>query len=211
MLVVRKNTPARNNGQLVTTSGKVPEQLKQYVKAALGKQLELQKYDLGGQYPLTPLLNPFVMNLIPSANREGQVVNYDSIRFSWSLEDGGVTPVITYQARVLVFEWKSLSVPTAANILESPGAATGINSPYKFSHRQFYRIISDEVIMVNPNCAVGKHVTKIYKLGGSKKRYDDGVVPSATLGLMYVLAISDDPTINAPTWNYNIRTLFTDA
>lgn len=210
MLVPYAPRKAPKKNQLVPT-GKVPEQVKQYVKAQLSVALEPNHYDKSGSNPITPVIAPAVMNLIPVVNREGECVNMTSVRFSWTLTDGSSTALNTSEARVIVFEWKALRLPTASDILETLTGAAIVNSPHRFTMRQFYRIISDEKVLLNPNCAVGKSECRDIKLGGVKKRFDDGAVPPETLGLLYFLAVSDDATINAPVFNYNVRTVFTDA
>jgi hypothetical protein len=204
-------TPKRapRKGQLTTR--KVPEQVKQYVKSQFTRALELNFYDKSGSFGAAPTLQPGVMNLIPVANREGECVNFENVRFAYSLYDGSSTPVYTVNARVIVFEWKALRLPISTDILELTGASQVVNSPYRFTMRQFYRILYDKKVQINPSCAVGKTDVVDFKLKGKKVRFDDGVVPPETLGLLYYWVLSDDATVNQPLFNFTIRTTYTDA
>jgi hypothetical protein len=189
----------------------IPKGVKDYVKGQLTRALELNHYDTNGSFPATPTLQPQVMNIIPVANREGECVNMEKVRFSFFLEDGSATATYTAQARVIVFEWKALRLPTTADILETLGAAQIVNSPQRFTMRQFYRVLFDQKYSINPNCEVGPTVLREFNLRGVRKRFDDGVIPPQTLGLLYFLVVSDDLTVNAPTWNFNARVTYTDA
>lgn len=211
MLVPYTGPRKAKKAQLTVTTGKVPDQVKQYVKSQLAVALEPNTHDIAGSNPITPTIQPSAMNNVLATQREGSCVNMTSIRFSWTLEDGSSTALNTSQARIIVFEWKALSVPTSADILETLTGAAIVNSPHRFTTRQFYRIISDEKMLLNPNCAVGRSECREFKLGGVKKRFDDAGLPATTLGLIYFLAVSDDATLNAPVFNWSSRTIFTDA
>lgn len=191
--------------------GKVPAQVKDYVKNQLKVALEPVFYDKQGSFPIPPTSQPSVMNLIPSANREGERVNMDHVRFSFTIYDGSAIATYTSTVRVLVFEWKALRLPTTNDILESTAITQIIQSPHRFTMRQFYRVLYDQKFQVAQGSAPGATVVKEFKLKGQAKRFDDGAVPPETLGLLYYLVVGEDATLNQPLWNYSIRTVYTDA
>jgi hypothetical protein len=212
MALVPYNPAGRKKrAQNQVVAHKLAPEVKQYVKSQLSNALELNFFDLRGSFQLNPTIAPLVMNLIPAGSREGEVVNMQHVRFSFSIFDGSALPVYTTNARMIVFEWKALRLPVAADILESTVAAGIIESAHRFTTRKFYRVIYDRKLQLNPSCAVGMtHICEL-KQKDAKKRFDDGVAPSQTLGLLYFLVVSSDATLNAPVLVYDVRTTFTDA
>lgn len=189
----------------------MPAQLKEYVKSQLKTALEPAFYDKKGSFAITPTIQPSVMNLIPVANREGERVNMDHVRFSFTAYDGSAIATYTTTVRVLVFEWKALRLPTTQDILEDTAITQIIQSPHRFTMRQFYRVLFDQKYQIAQGSTPGVTAVKEFKLKGQAKRFDDGVVPPETLGLLYYLVVSEDASINQPLWNYSIRTVYTDA
>jgi hypothetical protein len=189
---------------------KVPADVKQYVKAQLSQNVELRKLDQMGQFPVAPTSGTFALNLVPVASRDGEVVHSHRVRLAFTVEVGaGVS--ITQFLRCIVFRWKPLTKPTVADVLESTTAATIINSPHRFTTREFYTILSDQVLGLTPNSNLAAQTSVREYKDDRKLRFSDAAVPAVTVGVMYVAWVSDETTAAQPVLNYNARQTYTDA
>lgn len=196
--------------QLVVSNRKVPEQVKTYVKAQLTRALELTFYDIAGTMPLSAAaLGPSSLSTIPAASREGLVVNFERLRFSYTclMKPGGAA---TLRFRVLIFDWLPISVPVVGDILEATSAGTIIQSPIAFRNRQFFRVVSDEVTCLNPGGVTSVHKSHVMKYN-RKVRFNDDAIPAKATGLRYWMVCTDLPAVADPSFAYHSRMEFTDA
>jgi len=195
-------------------AGRVPANVKTYVQAQLGRKIEQRRFDTSGAFPASPTLAPTVVNNIPPANRDGEVVNFDEqhVRFTVAPSAAGFTTKGPVRFRYILFEWRPLSIPTTPDILETSTVASIINSPFRFTTRQFYRVLIDQVFSLHSNYKTVHDFQRVVKLKNQKVRFDDSVSPGDAVRLLYYLVVSDTATAaDQPGFNYNHRTLYTDA
>jgi len=207
----RQLTP--QSGALVVPERKIPNQVKQYVKSQLEANTELRSSDVAGSFTVSPTTAPSAMNNIAAANRDGEVVHFQHVRVSWTLTAPNAHALVNVAlVRFLVFEWKPISIPTSADILESATPSSSIiNSPHRFTNRQFYKVLIDEILPVGDYDQSGHKLVRNLKWN-RKTRFNDGTAPASTMGLLYYLILSDQ-TVAAqqPLFHYAWRTTYTDA
>lgn len=193
--------------------GKVPANVKQYVDSQLKRTVELRKFDVVGQFGISPTVVPTVINNIPTANRQDEVVNFESLEVKLTL---AIPVTFTLKGpamvRYMVIEWKPLSIPTLNDILETVTPISIINSRHRLTTKQFYRVLIDETFQLFSSWQTAQKFQRTLNLGNKKVRFDDGVVPADAVGLLYYIAVSDQSVAGEqPLFNYSHRVTYTDA
>ncbi len=193
-------------------SEKLPLQVKEYVKQQLHRNLELKKADTFGAFPLAVSSIGTLTNVSQAQGREGECINLQHLRFSWNLRVANTLPVGTVaKCRLVIFEWRPLSVPTPKDVLEDTTASNIIQSPYFFTNRQFYKVKYDRVMMLAVNDDSHQNVVVDMPLKDRLQRYDDSIAPPLTMGILYYVLATDTPGVNACVFSYYTRVTFTDA
>lgn len=206
--------PAKNNMQLVVArpQKKVPDALKRYVQSQLTQNIELRKFDISGTFPLNAVgLGPSAsLSLVPAVDRDGEVVNFHTQRLSITvLTDPNAT--MTTRVRFMIFDWFPITVPTVSDVLEDVTQPNIIQSAHRFTTRQFYRVVSDQVYCLAPFAGMTSF-NKVFELKNHRKvRYDDAIAPPAAMGLRYWIICTDNIGAVYPALAYHARLEFTDA
>jgi hypothetical protein len=143
---------------------------------------------------------------VTDSTRIGDEVYAEKLDFSyWSIV-GSTNAAM----RVILFQWKDLSVPAIEDVLfNNGGNSASFLSPYNMDEEPQRHILYDNVFAMNPLDNIN-HVEQVrgLKIPYKKIQFEGGSTDG--IGKIYLLIISSN-SANLPTLGYFSKLTFTDA
>lgn len=141
-------------------------------------------------------------------NRDGDVLYKKSMELQYTIAAADATNI----CRVIIFQYKPDSTPTAANILLD---ATNVPwlSAYNLDHKQMFQVMYDKVhhLVLGADSELQSGRIRLYgkKLGTKKIQYDSAGTGGSNK--LWMLRISDSGAVNHPAMAYYETFRFTDS
>lgn len=155
------------------------------------------------------------LTLVPQAagassdtTRDGDKITFKSMEFRYTIANSGVNNIM----RLIVFQWRSSSIPTAGTVLQSLGSSNAVISSYTHDYHPVVTVLYDKVINL-VNVALPIYTGKKMIYGKKVHKQINYVAASTTVGSykIYLLAVSDDGTATYPQIAFECKLNFTDS
>lgn len=204
-------------------SDKQQKDVKAIVNNTLRENVELKYYDGSPtyQYPISVTAVIFPLSVPAQGDgdtqRDGDRIKLKKIHIRGNLVySSDVTNIV----RVIWFQWKPNTTPTAAGLLlNGPSGFIDVHSEYSHDFRQQFNILKDKTYkLIGNGLAATSPLTsdsvQLFKFTISKGfntqlQYAAGGVTGTNL--IYYLAISDSSVISHPALTFNAKVMYTDS
>lgn len=198
----RRGRPKKRSYGLNQTQKK---QIKKYIE----KEIEVKTKDITGLSSVSTtgtiveLIGDNLTQGTGGSARVGSKIILRSIYLNMAVQipvNGDHTNIV----RVLIFQWKSNTVPTIAQMLENSDYV----SPYNYDNRQLYKIVYDKYFPLSYEGPASMMAKINLKNLNKTVVYSSG---TATKNDVYMLMISDSGVTLHPIVQYDGRAYYYDA
>lgn len=121
--------------------------------------------------------------------------------------------------RIILFQWKENTTPTASHILKDTSAGNSLVSPYENDNRLLRNILHDKRYVIGPTAGAYNGITSSFAPGGAlssafitklikKVQFDAGSTSGSNK--LYMLAVCQNST-NPPSLTYYSTASYSDA
>ncbi len=185
-----------------------PQMVKNMINLKMDQNFEKKWF--GKSYSPTGVDNAGTINTLSDitqglldTNRVGDQVNPDRLRLSYSVNVGDSTNIV----RMIIFQWRLMSTPTLASILQYSTVAEVPYAPTTIDTASDYKILYDRTCYVSTNQAICGDVIEINLKG--KIQYQSG--GTSAINQIWIALVSDSGAAPNPTVGYVSALYFYDA